>query len=75
METLKKLYITIAVVVFTVAFPVAGRTPLQWAFTGAQALLGVAGTTVRSADEISGDVAEVVEQGAAVASAEGSDGP
>lgn len=39
METIKKVYVLIAVVCFTVAFPIGGKTPLQWGMTGFQLVM------------------------------------
>lgn len=64
METLKKWYVAVAVICFTVAFPIRGRTPLQWGFYGAQTLMNLAGPSVRSLGEVATDVGSVVEEGA-----------
>lgn len=42
METLKKWYVMVAVILFTVAFPIAGHTPLQWGLRGLGMILRAA---------------------------------
>ena len=39
METLKRWYVMVAVIGFTVFLPVAGKTPLQWGLQGLQMLV------------------------------------
>jgi hypothetical protein len=48
METLKKWYVVAAVICFTVAFPIAGHTPLQWGLRGLNLVLGTVNELVNS---------------------------